>query len=179
MNRFINRYTLSVALTSSIGLIGLYKIYFKKNTNNTQFTQQSNRKRKQPLSLKYFRIETVNESGTSDIHKCISITIYDDKLTNVNKNIGCICYDLIEGNITKFRINPLYRDRGLGKELLHMAVKDIEKEGNVKNVYVNSNDNSFWKNVWNRSWKLSFDDDDNCMYTLPLDVYRNKFPKDN
>jgi hypothetical protein len=80
-------------------------------------------------------------------------TYYD---TNVDppKNIGYIDYRLEPGQIGVFFINDEYQNRGLGKQMLMIAIDDIKNYGTANTVWaVTIKNHPFWHNVWDQSFK--------------------------
>lgn len=78
----------------------------------------------------------------------ISIEFFD----NLNNNcyVGRILYRLDVGQIVQFYIDELYRNKGLGKQILEQTIKEM-KEHNVNYIWCFTKYNHpFWSNIYNK-----------------------------
>lgn len=111
----------------------------------------------EPLSLvdfhevKFVNDDTWNCYSNADIH-----LEYFKELPDIPKKyegIGYISYRPMVGQIGLIRLNHKYRERGLGKQMVQKAIKDIKERGNSNEVWaVTSKDHPFWSNVWGGSF---------------------------
>ena len=67
--------------------------------------------------------------------------------------IGQISYRPQVGQIGNLVLNEKYRDRGLGKQILSEAIKDIKTYGTMEVWAVTRENHPFWDNVWNKSFQ--------------------------
>ncbi len=110
------------------------------------------RKFRKPMKLEDFKeIRTVTDDNWNKIKNGNINLEYFDKNNN---SIGYIDYRVNVGQIGLFFItNHSYINRGLGKQILEKAIKEI-KLYKVKEVWAVTTDNHpFWSNVWNKSFK--------------------------
>lgn len=107
-----------------------------------------------PLFLKDFKQEKVmkddfwNKIPNSEFR----IDFYD-KL-NKEQYAGYISYRAGVGQVGLFVLEPEYRNRGLGKQILTQTIKHM-KEFNATDIWAITTDNHpFWSNVYNKSFEF-------------------------
>ena len=106
------------------------KLLMPKKLNLYEFTQ-----------IKKITDDTYNKIPNSDVH----IDFYDN-----NYKIGYISYRLGVGQIGLFYITEMYRNRGLGKQILEQTIKEM-KENNIEYIWcVTSKNHPFWSNIYNK-----------------------------
>jgi hypothetical protein len=111
------------------------KVNLKVNLNLTDFTQ-----------IKIISDDTWNNFPNSDIR-----IDYYDKINN-DKYAGYISYRVKVGQIGLFVLQPEYRNRGLGTQILLDVIDDM-KNHNTSYVWaVTIKNHPFWSNVFNKSF---------------------------
>ncbi len=86
----------------------------------------------------------------SDFRSVITISKYNKNITYFDKNdneIGYIEYKPTSGQICLFFItNPSYRNRGLGKQIIHIVLADIKQHNTKRAWLVTANcPHKFWE----------------------------------
>jgi predicted acetyltransferase len=108
----------------------LFILFKPKKINLSSITQ-----------MKRITDDTWNKIPNSDVH----IDFY-----NNNNKIGYISYRLGVGQIGLFFIAEMYRNRGLGKQILEQTIKEM-KENNIEYIWcVTSKNHPFWSNIYNK-----------------------------
>lgn len=99
------------------------------------------------LQIKTISNDTWNKIPSSYYH----IDFYD-KQKSTDK-IGTITYRAGVGQIGIFYINPQYRNKGYGKQILLQAINEMRKYNTSHIWAVTSKNHLFWSNVFNKSFE--------------------------
>ena len=105
------------------------------------------RQKPPPLSLENFKqIKKISYDRINKINNgYVQIAFYDKK--NWYNYAGYITYMVKTGQIGLFELTPEYRNRGLGKQIIHDVAKDMKKQ-NTKDIWIETIDNnSFWSKI--------------------------------
>jgi len=92
-----------------------------------------------------------------DLYNDIRKTYYTKTIPP--EEIGYIQYNLHRGEINLIMVYGYgrkysqYKNKGLGKQMLRLAMDDIKTHGKSRVVWVGTTqDHPFWSNVWNKSF---------------------------
>ena len=108
-----------------------------------------------PISLNlhdFKQIQLISDDTWNNIpNGYIKINFYD-KL-NENQYAGYIAYRSVIGQVGLFVLEPDYRNRGLGKQILSQTINHM-KEFNTTHIWaVTIENHEFWSNVFNKSFQ--------------------------
>jgi hypothetical protein len=128
----------------------------KINQSVTKFTRYLHSAEKLKLGDFDEKITTRYYIWENETHYDSTRRTYFTK-TNQPKEIGYIQYNKCSGEIELFFIyhqkSYQYTNKGLGKQILKVAIDDIKDYNSSDIVWaVTTKDHPFWSNVWNKSF---------------------------
>ncbi len=101
-------------------------------------------------------------------HSEISIDFFDNLYNNCY--VGHILYRLNVGQIVQFYIDELYRNKGLGKQILEQTITEM-KENNIEYIWCFTKYNHpFWSNIYNK--KMIWCDNKNLHSSVNCNGYK-------
>ena len=121
-------------------------------------------KPKEILNLNNFKIHThisddnFNNFKNGEITKYLlpnsldHITFDTNDFYRTNKAIGMINYRIHSGQVGIFYLEPEFRNKGLGKQIILKVMKEMKDNETKKMFAVTTRDNVFWSNVFNKSF---------------------------
>lgn len=107
-----------------------------------------------PLNISDFKqITTIKDDNWNKIPDSDFRIDFYDKLNN-EQFAGYISYRAGVGQVGIFILEPDYRNRGLGKQILTQTINHM-KEFNQTHIWaITIDDHPFWSNVFNKSFKF-------------------------
>ncbi len=78
------------------------------------------------------------------------------KYYHVDKEVSFIYYNIINGQIKYFYVNPLYQNKGIGKQILNNCIIEMDLYYNKEVWCISGKNHFFWNNVYNNSFKYRF-----------------------
>ena len=132
----------------------LSKVNVNNKIINTHFTQlhlkNSNELPSESILLDLLMVEIITDDLTSNTPNGWIDHIY--YMNNESKKeIGYITFRPSFGQICSIEVDPLFRDKGMGKHMITNVVDELKKIG-VNEVWAISRNDNFWKNVFNKSF---------------------------
>jgi hypothetical protein len=74
----------------------------------------------------------------------------------MDKEISCINYNIFNGQIKYFNVNPLYQNKGLGKQILNDCIMEMDEYYNKEIWCISCKNHLFWNNVYNKSFQYRY-----------------------
>lgn len=95
-------------------------------------------------------VRTITDDLTNNIQNGWVDIVYYTK-DDEQKRMGYISFKPDCGQICSIEVDDVFRNQGVAKQLLIDVIEELNNHG-VKNVWLISTNNNFWKNVFNGSF---------------------------
>ena len=74
----------------------------------------------------------------------------------LDKEISFINYNIFTGQIKYIYVNPLYQNKGLGTQILHNCIMEMDIFYNKEVWCISGKNHIFWNNIYNKSFKYRY-----------------------